>query len=242
MLRSLATKAGGPSRLAALACTLLGFALLSATVAGAASVGDLEAKVSAARSEASSLTASLQAAQAELAAAQEEADAASAREEELADLLATGEERAARLAAGVRRTQRRLAAEKRRLHRARAALSERLVAIYESGTPSTASVILASDRLRRARHPHRIPRARSSAPTPTWPPAWPRCAAPSPQRSSGSPPSRQRPTPTTPASPPPAPKSPACAEKPKPRLPSCTRSPLLALPRSPRSNRRSALG
>ena len=30
------------------------------------------------------------------------------------------------------------------LHRARAALSERLVAIYESGTPSTASVILAS--------------------------------------------------------------------------------------------------
>jgi peptidoglycan hydrolase CwlO-like protein len=124
---------------------LLAFALLSATVAGAASIGDLEAKVSAARGEASSLRASLQAAQGELAAAQEEADAASAREEELTGLLATGEERAARLAADVRRTQRRLAAEKRRLRRARAALAARLVAIYESGTPSTASVILASD-------------------------------------------------------------------------------------------------
>lgn len=124
---------------------LLGFALLSATVAGAASVGDLEAKVSAARSEAGSLAASLQAAQAELATAQEEADAASAREEELTGLLATGEERAVRLAADVRRTQRRLASEKRRLHRARAALAARLVAIYESGSPSTASVILASD-------------------------------------------------------------------------------------------------
>jgi predicted nucleic acid-binding Zn-ribbon protein len=123
---------------------LIGFALLSATVAGAASVGDLEAKVSAARSEASSLVADLQAAQGELAAAEEEAAAASAREEELAGLLATGEERAARLATGVRRTQRRLAAERRRLRRARAALAARLVAIYESGSPSTASVILAS--------------------------------------------------------------------------------------------------
>ncbi|HEY7950101.1 MAG TPA: transglycosylase family protein [Solirubrobacterales bacterium] len=143
MVRTPVTKAG-PRRPAVLASALLGFALLSATVAGAAGVGDLEAKVSAARGEASSLAASLQAAQSELAAAQEKADAASAREEELAGLLATGEERAARLVADVRRTQRRLAAEKRRLHRARAALAARLVAIYESGSPSTASVILAS--------------------------------------------------------------------------------------------------
>jgi septal ring factor EnvC (AmiA/AmiB activator) len=127
-----------------LACASVAFLLFSFGLARAASVGDLEAKVSEARSEASSLRASLQAAQSELAAAQEEADAASAREEKLTGLLATGEERAARLAADVRRTQRRLAAEKRRLHRARAALAERLVAIYESGTPSTASVILAS--------------------------------------------------------------------------------------------------
>jgi len=123
---------------------LLGFAFLSATVAGAASVGELEAKVSAARDEAGSLRSGLQAAQSELGAAEEEADAASAREEELTGLLATGEERAARLTAGVRRTQRRLAAERRRLRRARGALAERLVAIYETGAPSTASVILAS--------------------------------------------------------------------------------------------------
>lgn len=144
MARSSAKEAGGPARLAILAGAALACLLLSIGLARAASVGDLEAKVSAARSEASSLGASLQAAQAELAAAQGEADAASAREEELTGLLATGEERAARLAAGVRRTQHHLATEKRRLRRARSALAERLVAIYESGTPSTASVILAS--------------------------------------------------------------------------------------------------
>lgn len=123
---------------------LFGFALLSAAAAVAASVGDLEAKLSAARDEAGSLRSSLQAAQGELATAEGEADAASAREEELTGLLARGEERAARLGAAVRRTQRRLVAERRRLRRARAALAERLVAIYESGAPSTASVILAS--------------------------------------------------------------------------------------------------
>lgn len=137
-------EAGVPARLATLACASVAFLLLSFGLARAASVSELEAKLSAARDEAGSLTASLQAAQSEMAAAQEQADAASAREEKLSGLLATGEERAARLAEEVRRTQRRLAAEKRRLHRARAALSDRLVAIYESGTPSTASVILAS--------------------------------------------------------------------------------------------------
>jgi septal ring factor EnvC (AmiA/AmiB activator) len=109
-----------------------------------ASVGDLQAKVSAARSEAGSLASELQAAQGELVAAQQQAAAASAREQQLGALLATGEERAAKLAADVARTERRLATEKRRLRRARAALAERLVAIYESGSPSTASVILGS--------------------------------------------------------------------------------------------------
>jgi septal ring factor EnvC (AmiA/AmiB activator) len=59
-------------------------------------------------------------------------------------LLSTGEERAERLAAKVRRTQHQLVVEKKRLRRARGALATRLVAIYESGAPSTASVILAS--------------------------------------------------------------------------------------------------
>jgi septal ring factor EnvC (AmiA/AmiB activator) len=135
---------GSRGRLVALACAILAVTLALAGAAGAADIGALQTKVSTAREEAGSLASRLQAAQGELAAAQEEAAAASAREDKLTGLLATGEERAARLAADVRRTQRHLAAEKRRLHRARTALAERLVAIYESGTPSTASVILAS--------------------------------------------------------------------------------------------------
>jgi septal ring factor EnvC (AmiA/AmiB activator) len=112
--------------------------------ADAADIGSLQAKVSAARSEASALASKLQAAQGELAAAQEQAAAASARERQLSDLLANGEQRSARLAGEVRSTQRHLAAEKKRLRRARGALAARLVAIYESGAPNTASVVLAS--------------------------------------------------------------------------------------------------
>jgi peptidoglycan hydrolase CwlO-like protein len=136
--------AGSRGRLLALACATLAVALALAGVADATNIGALQTKVSVSREEAGSLASQLQAAQGELAAAQEEADAASTREEKLTGLLATGEERAAHLANDVRRTQRHLAAEKRRLYRARTALSQRLVAIYESGTPSTASVILAS--------------------------------------------------------------------------------------------------
>ncbi|HEV7399252.1 MAG TPA: transglycosylase family protein [Solirubrobacterales bacterium] len=143
MARSIATKAGGRGRLVILSALLVSALLLAATAYGA-SIDGLQAKLSAARSEAGSLAAKLQAAQAELVAAQEGAAAASAREEKLTGLLAHGEERAARLAGEVQATQRHLAAEKKRLRRTRGVLSQRLVAIYESGTPSTASVILAS--------------------------------------------------------------------------------------------------
>lgn len=135
--------AGNPARVA-FAGAMLACLLLSLGVARAASVDRLQAKVAAARDEADSLQAQLQEAQAEIGPAEQRAAAAGERERKLTELLATGEERAARLAADVRRTQRRLAVEKRRLRRARRVLSERLVAIYESGTPSTASVILAS--------------------------------------------------------------------------------------------------
>jgi chromosome segregation ATPase len=118
---------------------------LTAAPASAADISALQQKVSAGRQEAGSLASQLQAAQGELAAAEQEAAAASAREQKLTTLLATGEEKAARLTAEVQRTKRRLTAEKRRLHRARAALAARLVAIYESGSPSTASIILTSD-------------------------------------------------------------------------------------------------
>jgi septal ring factor EnvC (AmiA/AmiB activator) len=128
-----------------LLCAAFGLTFLASTTAGTASIAGLEAKVSAGRDEASALASELQDAQAELAAAKFEAAKASAHEDKLTALLASGEKKAARLAAEVRRTQRRLAAEKRRLHRARGALAARLVAIYESGAPSTASVILASD-------------------------------------------------------------------------------------------------
>jgi chromosome segregation ATPase len=143
--RTLATTVRGRGRLAALLCAAFGLTFLLLANPGAASIAGLEAKLSTGRDEASSLAAELQSAQAELAAAEGEAAAASAREEKLTNLLATGEEKAARLAADVRRTQHRLELEKRRLGRARAALAARLVAIYESGAPSTASVILAAN-------------------------------------------------------------------------------------------------
>jgi septal ring factor EnvC (AmiA/AmiB activator) len=108
----------------------------------ASEVSALRSRLAAARGEASSLASQLQAAQGELAAAEEQAAAAGARERRLSALLAHGEERAARLEAEMRGTERRLAAERRRLRRARVALGNRLVAIYESGSPSAAGIVL----------------------------------------------------------------------------------------------------
>jgi peptidoglycan hydrolase CwlO-like protein len=141
---ALATTFGRRGRLAVFGCTLLVAAFTAAGVAHATDVGALEAKLTAVREEASSLASQLQRAQSELAAAQEKAGTAGAREEKLTNLLASGEERSARLAAAVRRTQAHLAEERARLRRARRVLADRLVAIYESGAPNTASVILAA--------------------------------------------------------------------------------------------------
>ncbi len=113
-------------------------------LAGAAGVGSLEGKVEAARGEAGEIAAGLRAAQGELTAARERAAAAGAREERLSGLLAEGEQRAAQLAGEVERAESRLAVERRRLRRARRALASRLVAIYESGTPSGVDVLLGS--------------------------------------------------------------------------------------------------
>ena len=100
---------------AALLCALLAF------VAGAraADSGSLEAKLSAAREEASSIAAGLRASNERLAVAQSEAAAAEAHEDRLSGLLAEGEVRTAALSARVTETRRRLAAEKARLHRSR---------------------------------------------------------------------------------------------------------------------------
>jgi peptidoglycan hydrolase CwlO-like protein len=120
-------------------------ALLAVTAAASATeIDSLQAKVESARGEAGAIAERLRAAQSELASARSQAAAAATREEQLSGLLAEGEQRAAELAGEVERSEADLAAEKRRLRRARTALARRLVAIYESGTPSEASVILAS--------------------------------------------------------------------------------------------------
>lgn len=143
MARTLATRAPSRGHLAVLVCVLSCTAALAAP-AGGASISALQQKLSTAREEASSLVGELRSTQGELAAAEGEVASARARERKLTALLVTGEEKAERLAGEVRRTQHRLMLAKRRLRRAKRALAERLVAMYESGAPDAASLILAS--------------------------------------------------------------------------------------------------
>jgi septal ring factor EnvC (AmiA/AmiB activator) len=129
---------------AALLCALLVVLGAAAGRAGATEAEKLEAKLAAARDEAGSLASQLQATTAELAGAEAEAKDAAAEEQELSDLLAEGRERATELARKLQVTRHQLAVEKARLRRSRAVLAERLVAIYESGTPSTADLVFGS--------------------------------------------------------------------------------------------------
>jgi septal ring factor EnvC (AmiA/AmiB activator) len=126
------------------AVALLAVALLAVATARAADIGVLQDKVGGARDEAASLGAEIRETQERLAATEAEATAAASHERHLTSLLAHGRERAAKLAAKVERSERHLAAERSRLRRARRALARRLVAIYESGSPSTASIVLGS--------------------------------------------------------------------------------------------------
>lgn len=126
---------------AALLCALLAILLVVAS-AGATDAGALEAKLASARKEASSIATELQSTTAELGSAEAEAKKAEAREEHLSGLLVEGRERAAQLERKLSRTRHRLAIEKARLRRSRAILGRRLVAIYETGTPDTASLVL----------------------------------------------------------------------------------------------------
>jgi septal ring factor EnvC (AmiA/AmiB activator) len=127
----------------ALFCALMAI-VLSAPPAGAADAGVLEARLAAARNEAGTIASGLQASRERLAVAEGEAAAAAAREEHLSSLLAEGQEHAAALSRKLNLTRKRLAREKARLRRSRQALAARLVAIYEAGTPSTASLIFGS--------------------------------------------------------------------------------------------------
>jgi peptidoglycan hydrolase CwlO-like protein len=127
---------------AAVLCGTLAVAVVVVPRAGAADAGALEAKLAGARDEASAIAADLRETDAELAAAQGEADAAAAREEKLSGLLAEGRQRAAELSSRLTQTRKELVAAKARLRRSRAALAQRLVAIYENGSPSAESLIL----------------------------------------------------------------------------------------------------
>ena len=118
--------------------------VLAGATAQAADVGALRDRVAAAQTEAGELAGEIRSTQEQLSVAKQRADEAAAREQKLSALLATGQERAARLAAKVEGTRQHLEAERRRLRRARRALAQRLVDIYMSGSPDTASVILAS--------------------------------------------------------------------------------------------------
>ncbi len=130
---------------AACLCALLGILLVTAGRAGATEAEQLETTLASAREEAGALSSQLQTTTAELASAEAEAKDAAAEEEELTALLAEGRERAAELARRLGTTRRRLAVEKARLQRSRRVLAERLVAIYESGMPSTADLVLGAE-------------------------------------------------------------------------------------------------
>jgi len=130
---------------AASLCALLAVLIAAVGTASAGKAGALEAKLAQARDEASSLSSQLQATTAELAGAEAEAAKAQAHEEKLNTLLTEGRERAAKLAQKLEATKHRLAVEKARLRRSRQVLADRLVAIYESGTPDAATLVLEAD-------------------------------------------------------------------------------------------------
>jgi septal ring factor EnvC (AmiA/AmiB activator) len=125
----------------ALALALLVTVLAVTPFAGAADVGSLESKLSAARGEAGSIAAGLRESRDRLAAAEGEAATAAAKEERLSGLLAEGQARAAELGDKLAATRAQLATERARLRRSRGALAARLVAIYESGLPSSSDLV-----------------------------------------------------------------------------------------------------
>jgi septal ring factor EnvC (AmiA/AmiB activator) len=127
---------------AALLCALV-IAVLAPRV-GAAEVEALESKLASAREEAGTIAAGLRSSRERLVSAEAKAAEAAAREERLSALLAEGQERAAELSRELDAVRVELAEERARLRRSRQALADRLVAIYESGVPSTASLIFSS--------------------------------------------------------------------------------------------------
>jgi hypothetical protein len=139
--------AGAPRLVAAVIACL---AALAAAAAGAPasqaqSIDELNARIAAARGEAEALGAQVEARTAELAAASARAEAAAQREAELSAVLVRGQERAARLAEEVAVAKEQLQDAREHLRRATDVLADRLVAIYKSGVPDAATLLLRSD-------------------------------------------------------------------------------------------------
>jgi septal ring factor EnvC (AmiA/AmiB activator) len=133
---------------AASLCALLVLLVVAVGTASAGKTEALEAKLGKAREEASALSSQLQATTAELGSAEAEAAEAQAHEERLDALLTEGRERAEALSRKLGATRHRLAVEEARLQRSRQVLAERVVAIYESGTPDAATLVLESGNYR----------------------------------------------------------------------------------------------
>ncbi|HSI81424.1 MAG TPA: transglycosylase family protein [Solirubrobacterales bacterium] len=132
-------------RLALAGAVLATSASLGAPGSSAQSIDELNAKISAAEADARELAARIDARTGALAAASERAQAAALREAELAAVLARSRAREAQLAAESDAAERELAIARARLRRATDALAARLVAIYKSGMPDAASLLLNAD-------------------------------------------------------------------------------------------------
>jgi septal ring factor EnvC (AmiA/AmiB activator) len=88
------------------------------------------------------MSADVQAKADQVAAAQQQAAAAAQREAQLSSLLSQGEQRSAELAVKVEQTQAHLKQARAHFKRALGALQDRLVAIYQSGSPNAAEILL----------------------------------------------------------------------------------------------------
>ena len=126
---------------------VVGLALCAGPSFASQSIDELNSRIAGARSQAQSLGAQIDATSAELANAQQEAIVAAQREAQLSAVLAAGEERERRLEGEVTVARGQLAAARDQLRRSLNTLSGRLVDIYRSGMPDTATLLLSADGL-----------------------------------------------------------------------------------------------
>jgi predicted nucleic acid-binding Zn-ribbon protein len=124
---------------------VLAAALLApAGAAHAASIGTLQAQVSGARAQARQLAGTVQMRNAQFQAAASDAVASARRLTAIESELAHGRQRVAAIQARVNAATARLHAAQARLRREQNTLASRLVAIYKSGAPNIASMLLDS--------------------------------------------------------------------------------------------------